>query len=474
MTLTVAEIEELDRLLEEQRIFRLKKGLTDFTDKTNPNYKELYNAINSQKWGFDENGKPKLLDGYVGAVLEGSSRSGKTWSGVDVIIWLCTEVETNCTINIVRETYAEFKTTLYLDFKQRLDDFNIPNPFHTAQEVKSFKIGKNQINFLGSDKIGKKHGAGSDYIFFNEAMHIPKDVFNQLKMRCNKFWWCDYNPSVTDHYIFDSVIPRPDVTFLRTTFNDNPFISANQRNEILSYEPWLPNSYEVIGSEIFYNGEPISDTNQPPPHPTNVDHGTADEFMWKVYGLGLRGAMKGLVFNNVRYIDEFPDLGYTYGMDFGFTTDPTTLVKYAEDETDIYLELLLYSPTETPEEIDSFLNEIGIEKHLPITADSSDRYTSENNGAVEMVRSLSDLGWSINKVRKKKSVMFWLTSMKKKRINIVKSRLYKEAKKEQENYKMKEINGISINQPEDNYNHFFDGARYAHMSWNEQEYTIHF
>jgi hypothetical protein len=34
--------------------------------------------------------------------------------------------------------------------------------------------------------------------------------------------------------------------------------------------------------------EPISKTNQPPPHPT-ITNGTADEDYWKIYGLGLRG-----------------------------------------------------------------------------------------------------------------------------------------------------------------------------------------
>jgi hypothetical protein len=35
------------------------------------------------------NGQIELVSGYRGAGLEGSSRSGKTWSGVDIIIWLC-------------------------------------------------------------------------------------------------------------------------------------------------------------------------------------------------------------------------------------------------------------------------------------------------------------------------------------------------------------------------------------------------
>ncbi len=469
MNLSDSEIVELESLLKQEKIDCLKDGLFTFNAKTSPNYVFLYNAINSQKWGFDSKGKAILLEGYIGCVLEGSSRSTKTWAGVDIIIWLCLYVETHCTINIYRETYNEFKTTLYDDFKRRLDDFGLPNKFHNAEEIKSFRIGENKINFLGDGK----HGGGCDYAFFNEAMHINKKVFDQVTMRCRKFWWMDYNPSYTDHWVFDSVIPIKQVGFLRTTFRDNPFISFSEKNKILSYEPWEPGSYDIIDSQIIYNGKLVDDKNQPPPHILNIEQGTADEFMWKVYGLGLRGAMKGVIFNNVQYVNEFPDIGYHYGNDFGFTNDPNVTVKYAEDDNNIWVEPLCYSPIDNPDDIDRYWHEMELDRSLPITCDSSDKYTGENKGTVEMVRGLEELGWRVSKVKKTKSIMYWLTSMKKKKIHIIKNQFYREVKKEQENYVFKEINGIPINQPIDKYNHFWDAARYAHIAHNETEYEIY-
>ena len=44
--------------------------------------------------------------------------------------------------------------------------------------------------------------------------------------------------------------------------------------------------------------------------------------------------------------------------------------------------------------------------------------------------------------------------------------MYRISKKEAQNYRMKEINGIPINQPIDKFNHIWDGARYAHMAEN--------
>lgn len=458
--LTDEEIIELEEHYRQRDIDILKKGLRDPEDK-NPNYKMLFDAITHQL--YDVRGE--LINGFRGCALEGSSRSGKTWSGVDIIIWLATHVhkDTGCTINIYRETYNEFKTTLYDDFKRRLDDFDLPNPFHNAKEVQSFRIGKTTVFFLGDGK----HGGGCDYAFYNEVMFLKEHVFNQSEMRCRKFWWADYNPSVTDHWFFDKVLTRPDVAFLRTTYQDNmKFISFGELNKIKGYEPWESDSYVVKDGEIYYNGLPVTDSNQPPPNIKNIEAGTADEFLWKVYGLGLRGAMKGVIFNHVEWIDEFPDMGYAYGMDFGFTVDPTTIVKHAEDEYNIWLELLCYEPIETPQEISDYMDAIGIEKELPITADSSDKHVSENKGSIEMVRGLRKLGWKVSKVSKTKGVMFWINSMKLKKIHIVKNKFYQQAKKEKENYRMKEINGIAINQPIDKYNHFWDGGRYGHMAAN--------
>lgn len=476
--LTDAEILEFETLLKERDIDISRKRLKKIDEGTNLNYALLYKAINEQKY----NDLGELVSGFRGCALEGSSRSGKTWSGVDIIIWLCLYVEESCTINIYRETYNEFKTTLYDDFKRRLDDYALPNPFHNAKEVKSFRIGKSTIYFLGDGK----HGGGCDYAFFNEMMFIQQSVFDQSEMRCRKFWWADYNPSVTEHWFFDRVLSRPDVGFLRTTYLDNPFIKIGEKNKILGFEPFAPGSYIVKDDNICcYDKltkkvEPISKTNQPAPHPTNITNGTADEFMWKVYGLGLRGAMKGVIFNHVTWIDKFPEnIAYIFTNDFGFTTDPNALNKYAEDDYNIWIEPLCYEPIETANELIEVAISHGIKRNTDeykrdgdqLICDSSDKYTGENKGTVEMVKALKKAMFNASKISKTMGVMFWLNSMKAKKIHIVKNHLYKQVRKEKENYRLKEVSGIAINQPIDSFNHFWDSARYGHMAYNNKKHT---
>lgn len=375
-----------------------------------------------------------------GVALQGSSRSGKTFSAIDFIIFYCSTNE-NKTINIVKETYNEFKTTLYLDFKTRLNDFGLDNPFTRKKEIANFNIFSNQINFLGADNEKKFHGAGCDILWLNEILFIPKAVFDQAEQRCREFFFCDFNPSITNHYVYDSIIKRDDVKNLKTTFKDNPFVSKSERNKILSYEPTE----------------------------NNIRQGTSDAYMWDVYGLGKKAEIKGAIYTKYEEIErplEFVD-GYFYGLDFGYTTDPTTLTRYKREGNNIYAELLIYNPISEPSLLIQEFKNLGIENYLPIVCDSSDRYVNES-GVKNFVRELVDAGYEARKVSKRKSKMFWLGKAKVHKINVIKNDLSKYALSELENYKMAEIQGISINKAEDKNDHFCDSLLYAFMS-EEQE-----
>jgi len=70
MPLTDSDLLLLEQLLHEENIDSLFKGLTEFDDKTNPNYKLLFECLQNQEFDF----KGDLISGYGGAILEGSSR----------------------------------------------------------------------------------------------------------------------------------------------------------------------------------------------------------------------------------------------------------------------------------------------------------------------------------------------------------------------------------------------------------------
>jgi PBSX family phage terminase large subunit len=361
-------------------------------------------------------------EGLSGAILEGSSRSGKSWSAIDFIVFLCVKYD-NITINIIRETYNSFKTTLYDDFNRRFPDFGLQSPASGVKDLATFWLFGNRVNFLGADNPAKFEGAGCDYAWFNEMLDIPQTIFDQQEQRCRRFWFGDYNPKSSDHWVYNKVCGRDDVRLLHTTFADNPHISEKERRKILSYEP----------------------------NARNIEQGTADDYRWAVYGLGKRSSPEGLIFPYVTYIDTFPDDidQVTYGMDFGYTASPTAICKVGRNGNNLYLEKKVYYPTDDvdllKEMILGFLPE---NKH--IWADSADP---------AMISDLRLRGLRVFGVKKYDgSVNHGISVLKRFKIHIVRDRDFQ---REQENYRYRTINGIKLNQPIDDFNHLWDAARYA-------------
>jgi len=391
---------------------------------------------------------------------EGGGGSAKTWDILQFIITYCDNFfNWNKDILIGRDQYSDVKKTVLKDFikiLKRNGIYDINN--HTRSDPQSYTLYGNNIFFSGLNGIGS-HGERHDVVYVNEILETEWDDVKQLNQRCNELFIGDYNPTFTEHWVFDKLETRSDCKFFHSTQLDNPFLPKGQRDEILAYEPTHPEDRHLPEKKRR-------------PHPTNIENGTADDYMWKVYGLGLRSAMEGRIFKYITYIDRFPDIAFDYGMDFGFTVDPLVIVKCAEDEYNIWLEPLCYEPIETPEAIHEYSKVSDINIKLSTTADSSDKY-SNDKGTVEMVRGLQNLGWNIHKVSKTQNVIFWLLSMKKKKIHIIKNEFYIQVKKEVENYKLRTINGKPVNQPIDKFNHFWDASRYRHMAFN-QDYSFNY
>jgi len=362
-----------------------------------------------------------------GFVLEGGSGSGKTYDIINFLLIYCqTNYNKNKDILIFRETFADLRKTVLKDFEKILRAYNLfdDNSFHRSAPV-CYSFMGNKIFFTGLDSVGS-HGERHDVIWGNEGMELNHEAWKQLNQRCNEVFITDYNPSYTNHWIYDSLITRPDTKFFRSTLLQNYFLPEGQRKEILSYEPTAE----------------------------NIKNGTADDYMWKVYGLGLRSAPKGAIFPHVNWIEKMPEGNYFYGLDFGFSNDPTALTKICLQGNDLFVELLIYEPIDSANVLADAIRNCGITNEM-ITADTSDKYND-----VEMCKDLRNLGLNIKKTSKAKGLLHRIGLLKKHKINIVYNL---NAKREQENYKWREVNGINVNEPIDKFNHFWDSLGYGYM-----------
>jgi phage terminase large subunit len=372
-------------------------------------------------------------------ILEGSSGSSKTTSIIQLIIMYCIlNKGKGKRIVIARARYSWLKSAPLDEFIKWLVTLGLyKEKFHTRSHPQSYRLYGNTIDFVGLDDPQRFHGPRQDITWINEAMESDQASYDQLAMRTNEAVILDYNPSYTTHWIFDTLLcslpTKPNTFYKKSTFRDNEFLPRGQREKILSYEPT----------------------------PINITNGTANEFMWKVYGLGERASQKGIIFKYVNWVSEIPEhLTYWYGLDLGFSIDPSSLVKVAIDGKMLYAKLCLYTPTENPDLLSDALRNAGVKRFDRIIADSSDRYNDR-----EYIKELKSMGWNIDAVSKTNGVKYWIDKLKSYTLNFVddKTILSQAFKTEQENYRWKTINDMPTNQPEDKHNHAFDALRYAIM-----------
>lgn len=369
-------------------------------------------------------------------VLEGGSGSGKTYSIIYYLIWICQENEyAGLRITIARAKLTWLKASVLEDFLAVLRTLNIfqENDYNKSESI--YNLYGNQIRFKGLDEPQKVHGPRQDITWINEAMEADYRSFTQLSMRTNHRIILDYNPSSTEHWIYDRVIPRDDCNHVTSTFHDNIHLPEEQRKEILGYEP----------TDI------------------NIRQGTADEDLWKIYGLGERADVKGLIFKNVRIVKEIPKTfkWSCNGLDYGYTNDPTAWEKVFFDN-EIWVDEVIYQKELKNSEISSLAVDYGINKREEVIADSAEPKSNSE---------LQAMGWmNLRGARKgPDSIKNGIDILKRTRINITERSIG--MIRESRNYKWQQNSDVAtsaetpyINKPIDAFNHGWDAVRYVALS----------
>lgn len=381
-----------------------------------------------------------------GAVLkifdEGSSRSGKTFDTADFLYDICAESDKPLKVYAYRGTLQDCKEKTLDDFRKKWQLRGIYDSDSMRGEniLPEYHIRDSIIRFRGLDKMDVKEGHDCDIVYFNEMLDgVSEAQFNNITMRCTQMVMADWNPKYTDHWAF-KLEGQPHTFFTHTTYKDNPFCPSSVRATIEGYEPT----------------------------PENIAAGTADEWRWKVYGLGIRAAQEGLIFPNIDWIDEFPNdiERLMLGMDFGFTNDPTALVLVGfKPPRDLYIKELLYAPIEDPDKLYDVVAPHFTTIVNRCYADCADKYAKSSEGMISLLRQR---GLPVIAVKKYPgSVVDGITYMKDCRIHCVHTR---NMATEANSYTWDRVNGILINYPKDDNNHLWDAARYTILS--EIKYLI--
>ena len=318
--------------------------------------------------------------------------------------------------------------TVWNDFLEILTDMGLLGRVYVNNSKHVIRIKDWTFEFVGLDDQQRLHGLTSDIFWINEAMEASKDDFDQLEQRCRDFAILDYNPSAEEHWIYDNVCHRPDCYFDHSTMLDNPFIPENMKRKILSYEP----------------------TEE------NYKNGTVDIRKWKIYGLGERAKLEGLIFDKVSIIKEIPFYVKRKwrGMDFGFTNDPTAIETVGFHDNCLYIDEECYCTRMTTPEIIATLKSQDDARVRRIWADNAEQreVTEIQNAGLPIMPTMKGAG----------SILFGIDFMQGLNHIYVTERS-PNIKKEFDNYTWQQDpkTGRFINVPVDNYNHAIDGIRYV-------------
>lgn len=271
---------------------------------------------------------------YRQVVSMGGSRSSKTYSILQMLM-LEMIAKHRLKITVWRDTKVVCRATVMEDFKKIiLFDHQVYKKFKENKQTGKFIYlpTKSEIIFEGADSVGKVLGGAQDISYFNEVTEFAKPVYLQITQRTALSVFADYNPS--KDFWLEQYRHDPNTVFIHSDFRHNAFCPPEIIKQLLSYEPWVPGSYELHGSEIFHKGQPISVENQPPLNELNHKRKTADQYMWMVYGLGLGSEKPNRIYSGWKKINEevFTSMPYTsyFGQDFG-TSSPTAIVEVKYD-----------------------------------------------------------------------------------------------------------------------------------------------
>ena len=349
--------------------------------------------------------------------LQGSSRAGKTYNALLWIIFSYCHKNTGKVISICRKTLPSLKATVLRDFLEILRNNELYSEIYHNKTSNEYWLNGNLIEFFSLDMGSRVRGRKRDMLFINEANEIDYEAWNQLLFRTDgriNGVILDYNPHDQFHWIYDKVLERDDCNLYITTFMDNPFISETLKKELLR----------------------LKDT---------------DPDYWRVYGLGLRGQSRSLVFK-FHICDGIPATAklISRGLDFGYASDPSALCATYIDGDNMYTQELLYEKGLTNQDLVREFQRLGLDRRDEIYADSSEP---------KSIEEIHRMGWNI-KGKKKYEINYGIDLVRRYKLHITKDSI--NGIKELENYKyIEDRNNNPTNKPVDKFNHFCDALRYS-------------
>ena len=350
-------------------------------------------------------------------VVRGGTSAGKTFGIIPILIDRCTK-ETDLEISIVSESIPHLRRGALKDFLKIMMDLNRykSDNFNKSTLKYTFSNGS-YIEFFSADQPDRLRGARRTDLYVNECNNITFDAYYQLAIRTSGDIWLDYNPASL-FWVDREIIGQEDVDFITLTYKDNEALSKTIVQEIEKAK------YKT--SEYWRN-------------------------WWKVYGLGKIGSLEGVCITEWQEI-KLPKEArlLSYGMDFGYTNDPTTLIALYKYNNAYIFDEVIYQKKLLNSDISDLLK-----------ANEVTDIIYADNAEPKSIAELKNYGHTVLPcIKGKDSIVYGINLINQNEIYIT-SRSKNLIKELQSYIWIVDKEGNKVNKPIDAFNHCIDAARYA-------------
>ncbi len=367
-------------------------------------------------------------------IVQGGTSASKT---ISILLFLIAMAQTDSVptlTSVVSESFPHLRRGAIRDFLNIMQAHKYfkESCWNKSESTYTFETGS-KIEFFSADQGDKLRGARRDRLFINEANNITLDAFNQLEVRTKEFVYIDYNPT-TEFWAFTEVCgcgkegcigQRTDTEHIILTYLDN----------------------EALSTEIV-------DT---------IEQRKGNKAWFQVYGMGLLGEVETRIYKGWNIIDEVPFEARLerFGVDFGYTNDPTAIVAIYYYNGGYIIDELAYQKSLINKQIADIIK---FQPKRVITIADSAEPKSIDEIRLEGVTVLPS-------VKGRDSVMQGIQFVQGQQISVTKNST--NVIKEYRNYVwITDKDGKIINEADHLYSHSMDAIRYAITSIRNPNQTI--
>jgi phage terminase large subunit len=351
-------------------------------------------------------------------IIQGGTSASKTVSIIIYLIALAQSDKIPTLTSVVAESFPHIRRGAERDFLSIMKEHSYfkDNLWDKTNHTYTFETGS-KIEFFSVDQPEKVRGARRDRLFINEVNNVPFMAFEELEVRTKDFIFLDYNPT-NEFWLFTEVMPkRNDTEQIILTYKDNEALSR-----------------EIIDS---------------------IEQRMNRKDWWQVYGEGQLGIIEGRIYKDWQIIDELPFEAKLerYGLDFGYSNDPTALVAIYKYNNGYIFDEILYAKGFSNKQI---VDVIKGQPQALVVADSAepksiDEIKSYDIPIVPTTKGKDSVNQGIQYVQDQRC------SITKRSINII---------KEFRNFLWEvDKNGKILNVPEKQFKHSMDAISYG-MNWD--------